>query len=110
MMKQHEHMTSTAQRPNRQRRPLIIRDTEGELDQFKNSPIDHVVTAINNLPHILKRGPAHIRILNTQVMIFRRSKDKLHELGHLLLKYLEPNQKLITKEHKLHYVQSLLRV
>ena len=75
IMKQPENVTSRRQQPNRQRRPLLLEDGEEEHEQFNNSPIDHVAAAINNLPHIVQRDAAHIRILNTQVTNFRGSKD-----------------------------------
>ena len=71
--------------------------------------MDYVVTVINNLPHILQRDATHTLITNTQVQNFRGSKNKFHEFEHLLLNHSRPHQNRITDDHKLHYIQSLLR-
>ena len=70
MMREPDHKTSTLQQPNRQQRPLLLEDADHETEQFNNSPIDHVVTSINNLPHLLQGDAAHVWIFNTQVYIF----------------------------------------
>ena len=53
LMRQPDNIKSTRQQPNKQRWPLLPEGEEEEPEQFNNSPTDHVVTAINNLPHIL---------------------------------------------------------
>ena len=58
MIKQPDNITFMRQHPNSQRRPLLPTEEKGEPEQFNNSPINHVVTAINNLPHILQRDSA----------------------------------------------------
>ena len=88
MMRQPDHKTSTLQQPNRQQQPLLLVHSEEDLEQFNTSPIDHIVTAINNLSHVLQRDVAHTRILNTQVPNFRASKDTVHEFEHLPLNHL----------------------
>ena len=95
MMRRLDHMTSTLQQPNKQRGPLLFEDAEEEPEQFNNSPIDHVVTTINNLPHILQRDAASTRILNSHFPKFRGSKDNFHEFEHLLLNHLTPHQNRI---------------
>ena len=90
MMKQPDHMTPTLLQPNKQRQPLQLENAEEEKEQVFNSPMDHVVTAINNLPHILQPHAAHSRILNTQLSIFRGSKDIFKEFEGLQLNHLRP--------------------
>ena len=95
--------------PNRQKRPLLLEDEEDEPEMSNNSPIDHLVTAISNLLHILQRDTTHTRILNTQVSNFGGSNDKIHEFEHLLLNHLMPHENRITEEYNLYYCQRLLR-
>ena len=71
-----DHMTSTLQQPNNQRRPLVLDDADEEPEQFKNPLIDHDVTDIIVLHHILQRDAAYTRILKTQVLKFGNFKDK----------------------------------
>ena len=102
------HGTLTRQ-PNRQNRPLLLEDEEDEPEMSNNSPIEHLVTAISNLLHILQRDTTHTRILNTQVSNFGGPKDKIHEFEHLLLNNLRPHENRITEEYKTYYFQRLLR-
>ena len=48
MMRQPDNITFTRQQPNRQNQPLLPEEDEQKLEQFNNSPSDHVATAINN--------------------------------------------------------------
>ena len=75
---------------------------------MNKSPIDHVVTAINNLPDKLKRNAAHTRILNTQIPNFPGSENKLLGTELPLLNHLRPHQNRFTEEHRLYYILSFL--
>ena len=90
VMRQPDHMTPTLLQPNKQRQPLQLEDAEEEGEQLSNSPIDHVATAIVNLPHTFQLDAAHSRILNTHLSIFRGSKDIFNEFEHLLFNHLRP--------------------
>ena len=107
--RQFEQVTSTAHQSNRQRQHLILEDSEDELDQITSSLIDHVVTAVNNLPQFLQRCATQNRLLNTWVPNFSGSKDNFHKIERLQFNHLWLHEHCITKEHRLHYFQSLLR-
>ena len=77
--RQHEQISSSDHQHNSQRRPLILEDAEDEPDQFTSSPMDLVVTAINNLPLNLQQDATHTQILNTQVPNFRGSRNTFLE-------------------------------
>ena len=70
--------------------------------------MDHTVTAITELPHILQRDAAQTRMLYRQIPFFRGSQHKLNEFEHLLLNHLRPHQNHIIEKNKFHFFQSLL--
>ena len=107
MTRQHKQMIFTAHQPLKQRQFLKFEIAGDELDQFSSSDMDHGITTKNNTPHILQRYATHARKPNTQVPNVRDSKDKFHELEHLQLNFLRPDQKFITEEQKFHYFHSL---
>ena len=105
----HGTLNPMTKQPHGQRRPFLLDDGEDEPELSNNSRMNHVVTADNNLPHILQRDATHTRILNTQAPNVSGSKDNLHDFQHLLHNQLRPHQNCITEEHKLQYFQSLSR-
>ena len=105
LMKQPDNITSTRLEPNRQRRPILLEDEE---DEPEPSAMEHMVTAINNFPHIVQGDATNTRKLNTQVPNFRGTRDKFHEFKHFFLNHFQPHQNLITEEHEVQYLQSFL--
>ena len=67
------------------------------------------MTEIHNLRLTMTDGVIQPEILQTQVPLFRRNRDKHNEFEHLLKNHLRPHMKKLTEEQKLIYFQSLLR-
>ena len=76
--RQQEQTASTVHQPNNQRL-LKLEDDENGPDQFTSSPMDHAITAINNMSHIFQRDATLFRMLYTQVPNCRGFKDKIHK-------------------------------
>ena len=71
--------------------------------------MDHDVTAIKKLSHILQGDAKKTSVLCSHVANLGGLRNNWHEFETLLTNNLLPNQKCITKENKLHYFQSLSR-
>ena len=71
--------------------------------------IADVITEIHHLRSTMGETLTHPKILQTQVPLFKRTRDKYNEFEHLLLNHLRPHAHTLTEEQKLSYFQSLLR-
>ena len=68
-----------------------------------------IVNEIHHLRDTMTDTVQHLKILHTQVPLFRGNREKYNEFEHLLLNHLKPHQQKLSEEQKLTYFQSLLR-
>ena len=70
----------------------------------------HLMKAITNVPTIIQRNTQKHKLLQTEVTILERQKERYNEFEHLLLNHIHPVQNnKITEQEKLQFFKSLLR-